>query len=94
MTTKRGGRRSRPSLELRPGSLVQGDLLQIAGAGWPLDAIVVTIGGKERKPDRIVAGSWWEASLVPGADGSFLIELATDALKPGAVAILAAARGG
>ena len=94
MTTKRRGRRSRPTLELRPGSLVQGDLLQIAGAGWPLDAIVVTIGTKERKPDRIVAGSWWDASLVPRPDGSFLIELATQGLKPGAVVIRAAARGG
>jgi photosystem II stability/assembly factor-like uncharacterized protein len=85
---------ARAALEIRPAIVTQGDVIQISGSGWPSDAIVFTIGKKERAPDRVLAGSQWDGLLVPLPGGSFLVELATDSLKPGSVAIRAAARGG
>jgi hypothetical protein len=93
MHEKSKSRGSRPSLELHPNVITHGDVLQIAGANWPLDAIAIIIGDVERKPDRIVAGSQWNALLVPAPDGTFLVELATDALKLGTVGIRATTRG-
>lgn len=84
---------SRPTLELRPSVLVHGDTLQIAGAGWPLDAIVITFGRQERAPDRVLAGSLYDGLLVPSGDGTFLVEYSTGTLAPGSIAIRASVRG-
>src|SRR4029450_5146526 len=81
MRTRKSNRDSGPTLELRPSAITHGDLLQIAGAGWPLDAIMLSIGHSERFPDRVLVGSIWERQLVPAADGTFLVELSTDTMQ-------------
>lgn len=93
MRIRKDNRDSRPTLELRPGAVTHGDLLQIAGAGWPLDAIILSIGQSERFPDSVVVGSIWERRLVPAADGTFLIELSTETMQIGTVVIQAKTSG-
>src|SRR4030095_10004241 len=73
--------------------ITHGDLLQIAGAGWPLDAIMLSIGHSDRFPARVLVGSIWERQLVPAADGTFLVELSTDTMQIGTVVIHAKTHG-
>lgn len=84
---------SRPTLELRPSVVVHGNTVQVAGAGWPLDAIVITFEKEERAPDRVLSGSLYDGLVVPSADGTFLVEYSTETLGPGSIGIRASVRG-
>jgi hypothetical protein len=93
MRPRKSNRDSGPTLELRPGAVTQGDLLQIAGGGWPVDAITLSMGQSEHFPDHVIVGSIWERRLVPAADGTFLVELSTETMQIGTLVIHAKTHG-
>jgi hypothetical protein len=74
---------NKPTLQILLTNSKQGEPITVAGANWPLDAIVIKFDTKIARPDRVLGGSLWKGDVVPDVKGSFVLVFATQALKPG-----------
>src|SRR5262245_38410484 len=72
-----------PELSVKTSPVEAGTLVYLQGIAWPLDAIDIRIGNVRKIDYRILQGSTWNGKIVPDAQGDFLLEIPTDAIKPG-----------
>ncbi len=83
-------KRDRPTLEVNPRAVREGDGIIVRGGGWPDCPVKIEIGDKAVRPFRIAQGLPVPGGVRPDARGDFVVLMSTLRIKPGRHRIVAA----
>lgn len=65
-------------LEVRPAEVQRGSVVQIAGSGWPPDAVRLLMNKEPVRIARVLRGTIWNGLVVPDVDGQWIAEVSTE----------------